>query len=69
MSSVHVNPRACVCISNEMSEGKFPDLGKQRLQAKKVYRQFFLFFFWRAILKCKKESHTHKKKSESWHGT
>ena len=52
--------RAYVCIINEMSEGKFPDLGKQRIQAKKVYRQ--CFFFWLAILKCKKESHTQKEK-------
>ena len=58
LSSVHVNPRAYVCIINEMSEGKFHDLGKQRIQAIKVYRQFF---FWLAILKCKKESHTKRK--------
>ena len=61
MSFVHVNPRAYVCIINEMSKGKFPDLGKQRIQAKTVNRQFF-FFFWLAILKCTKESHTKKRK-------
>ena len=41
---------------------------------KKVYRDFFFLFFvflffWRAILKYRKESHTHKTKSESWNGT
>ena len=41
MSSVHMHPRAYVCIINEMSKGKFPDLGKQSIQAKKVYRHFF----------------------------
>ena len=45
MSSVHVHPRAYVWIINEMSKGKFPDLGKQSIQAKKVYRNFFFFFF------------------------
>ena len=59
MSSVHVHPRAYVCIINENSQGEFPDLGKQNTQAKKVCCQFFLLFFWRAILKCRKESHTH----------
>ena len=65
MSSVHVHSRAYVCIINEMSKGKFPDLGKQSIQAKKSISTFF--FFWRAILKCTKESHTHThtKKSES----
>ena len=62
MSSVHVHARAYVCIIKEMSKGKFPDLGKQSIQAKKVYR---LFFFWRAILKCRNESYTLKTKSES----
>ena len=42
MSSVHVHARAYVCIIKEMSKGKFPDLGKQSIQAKKVYRLFFL---------------------------
>ena len=45
MSSVHVHPRAYVWIINEMSKGKFPDLGKQSIQAKKVYRNFSFFFF------------------------
>ena len=60
-----MHPRAYVCIINEMSKGKFPNLGKQSLQAKKAYRHIFFFFFWRAILKCRKEPHTHTKKSES----
>ena len=51
-------------IINEMSKGKFPDLEKQSIQAKKVYRQFFFF------LGCDTEmqkgiTHTHVKKSES----
>ena len=58
MSSVHLHPRAYVCIINEMSKGKFPDLEKQSIHAKKVYRQFF-FFGGGGILKCRKESHTH----------
>ena len=53
MSSVHMHPRAYVCIINEMSKGKFPNLGKQSLQAKKAYRHI------------RKEPHTHTKKSES----
>ena len=60
MSSVHVHPRAYVCIINENSQGEFPDLGKQNTQAKKVCCQFFLLFF----LACDTEmqegiTHTH----------
>ena len=45
MWSVHVHPRAYVCIINKMSKGEFSDLGKQSIQAKKVHRHFFFFFF------------------------
>ena len=43
-----VRARASTCIKyayaiNEMSKGKFPDLEKQSIQAKKVYRHFFFF--------------------------
>ena len=64
MSSVHVHSRAYVCIINEMSKGKFPDLGKQSTQAKKSITTFFFFF-----LACDTEmykgithTHTHKEK-------
>ena len=43
MSSVHVHSHAYVCIINEISKGKFPDLGKQSIQAKKSISEIFFF--------------------------
>ena len=39
---IHVH--ICMVI-NEMSKGKFPDLGKQSIQAKKSLSSIFFFFF------------------------
>ena len=52
-----------------MSKGKFPDLGKQSIQAKKAYRQFFFFFGVRYWNVERNHTHTHTKKSESLYGT
>ena len=75
MSSVHVHPHAYICIINENQKANSLIWENKTYKLKKsiVKFLFLLFFFWRAILKCRKDSHTHTlthtKKSESWHGT
>ena len=46
MSSVHVHPRAHVCIINEMSKGKFPVWVNKAYKLKKSIVNFFLGGGW-----------------------
>ena len=50
--------RSCIKYAyaiNEISKGKFPDLGKQSIQVKKVYRHFFFGLrYWNV-----ERNHTH----------